>query len=404
MDKGLHLLSRSPTMPQEPGHILFVTGEYPPMIGGVGAYTAELGAALVERGWRVSVLTSVDAKPSMAERASSESPITVYPIMQQWGFGLWQKAADVARQAGVDLIHVQYQAGAFDLHPAVNLAPLWWRQQGFAVAWTYHDLLLPYIFPKAYPLRTWARDLPARVCDRVIATNDGDLAHFAQFTGKLISIPIGSNVRAHFLTPAERRARRALRGYGEDDLVVGYFGFVNPSKGGLNLIKTLERLRDDEPTAQLLMIGEQVHAGSPDDKMYWEEVQQYMHAQGLADRVTVTGFQPDPEVSADLAACDVLFLPYLDGASLRRGTLMAGLAHGCAIVTTAPTLPTPQLVDGRDVLFVPQGELEAAAAAIRRVAHDPVLRAKLRQNALATSKIFSWETIAEAHERFFLSA
>ena len=48
-------------MPQEAGHLLFVTGEYPPMIGGVGAYTAELGAALVARGWRVSVLTRVEA-------------------------------------------------------------------------------------------------------------------------------------------------------------------------------------------------------------------------------------------------------------------------------------------------------------------------------------------------------
>ena len=391
-------------MPQEPGHLLFVTGEYPPMIGGVGAYTAELGAALVARGWRVSVLTSVDAKPPLTEGIGSESPITVYPIMQQWGFGLWQKAADVARQAGVDLIHVQYQAGAFDLHPAVNLAPLWWRAQGFAVAWTYHDRLGPYIFPKAYPLRTWARDLPARVCDRVIATNDGDLDHFGQFTNKLISIPIGSNVRAHFLTPAERRARRALRGYGEDDLVVGYFGFVNAGKGGLNLIKTLERLLPDEPSARLLMVGEQARAGSEHDKTYWAEVQQYMRANGLADRVTVTGFQPDPEVSADLAACDVLLLPYADGASLRRGTLMAGLAHGCAIVTTAPTLPTPQLVDGRDVLFVPEGDVEAAAAAIRRVVHDPLLAATLRQNALATSQVFSWDTIAEAHERFFLSA
>ncbi len=44
-------------------HIMFVTGEYPPQQGGVGAYTAELGRALVEQGVRVSVVTSsaVDA-------------------------------------------------------------------------------------------------------------------------------------------------------------------------------------------------------------------------------------------------------------------------------------------------------------------------------------------------------
>ena len=60
---------------------------------------------------------------------------------------------------------------------------------------------------------------------------------------------------------------------------------------------------------------------------------------GLFERVRWTGREEDAEVSADLSACDLLFLPYLDGASLRRGTLMAGLAHGCAIVTTTPQSP-----------------------------------------------------------------
>ena len=60
-------LPLSHALSQQPGHILFVTGEYPPMPGGVGAYTAELAAALVGRGWQVSVLTSRGAQTPHAE-------------------------------------------------------------------------------------------------------------------------------------------------------------------------------------------------------------------------------------------------------------------------------------------------------------------------------------------------
>ena len=41
--------------------ILFITGEYPSMQGGVGDYTRRLGQALGELGADVHVLTHVDA-------------------------------------------------------------------------------------------------------------------------------------------------------------------------------------------------------------------------------------------------------------------------------------------------------------------------------------------------------
>ena len=49
--------------------ILFITGEYPPMQGGVADYTRELGRALVELGHDVGVLTAVDATKGWVEGA-----------------------------------------------------------------------------------------------------------------------------------------------------------------------------------------------------------------------------------------------------------------------------------------------------------------------------------------------
>ena len=371
------------------------------MSGGVGAYTSEVAAALVARGWQVSVLTSQEAQTN----TPVSSQVAVYPVMPRWGWNVLGDGVQWAKKIKADWLHVQYQTAAFGMHPAINLAPAWWRRQGMRVAWTYHDILVPYLFPKAGTwLRRWVTDLPARVCDLTIATNAGDASHLASLTRNLATIPIGSNIHASLLTPDERAARRAQRGYGEEDVVVGYFGFLNHSKGGLDLVETVARLLPTMPTLRLLMIGEQVGASDPSNFAYLQEVKGAIRRHEFEERVIWTGFQDDAEVSADLAACDLLLMPYLDGASLRRGTLMAGLAHGCAIVTTTPRAPIPELVAGRDLVYVPPGDVDAAAAAVRDLIRNPSQLATLRQNALAASAAFSWQVIAEAHERFFLQS
>jgi glycosyltransferase involved in cell wall biosynthesis len=62
------------------------------------------------------------------------------------------------------------------------------------------------------------------------------------------------------------------------------------------------------------------------------------------------------------------------------------------------------LVEGRDLLYVPPGDIEAAAAAVRRLVNDHELLAQLRHNARMASAVFSWDGIAEAHEREYLAA
>jgi glycosyltransferase involved in cell wall biosynthesis len=76
---------------------------------------------------------------------------------------------------------------------------------------------------------------------------------------------------------------------------------------------------------------------------------------------------------------------------------MAGLAHGCAVVTTTPQEPLPELVDGRDLLYVPAEDEGAAAEAVLRIANDQPLAATLRRQALAASAQFAWPGIARTH-------
>lgn len=386
-------------------HILFVTGEYPPMHGGVGAYTAALADTLVAQGATVSILTDQQAASTITNLQSKQRPIQLFARQKAWTPTIWQSVPQLAHEIEADWIHVQYQTAAFAMNPSINLAPTWWRQHvglagyTYRVAWTYHDLLIPYLFPKAGSrLRRWVTARPARNSDLVIVTNDEDRQQLLnEQKVDPIVIPIGSNIKPPVISSAMRNGRRRQRGYTDEQLVIGYFGFLNRNKGGLTLIHTLDRLVQRGYDAHLLMIGERLGSSDPTNFAYLHEVETLIAAHGLSHRVRWTGHQMDGEVSADLAAIDVLLMPYLDGASLRRGTLMAGLAHGCAIVTTMPQGPLPELVDGRDLLYVRPENAIAAADAVSRIAENETLKQMLEERARRKSKLFTWRVIAQSH-------
>ena len=154
-------------------HILFVTGEYPPMQGGVGAYTRELARALHALGVRVSVLTSQRAaQPNCTE---FDGCIRVLPAIDRWDWRVFHVVPELAHELGADWVHVQYQTAAYAMHPAINFAPSRWKRDNLRTAWTYHDLLPMYLFPKAGRLlRRWVTERPAHAANCVITTNEAE--------------------------------------------------------------------------------------------------------------------------------------------------------------------------------------------------------------------------------------
>ena len=379
-------------------HILLVTGEYPPMQGGVGAYTAALGQALLAQGVDVSVLTDRRATISPELSTYSLAYPQVYPQIYRWGWGSLGEIAHCARDLAADWVHVQYQTAAFGMHPAINFGPAFWQRRGLRVAWTYHDLLVPYLFPKAGGwLRRWVTERPGFTANATIVTNEQDRSQLAGRMENLSAIPIGSNIQGKQLSGDERQAVRARLGYADNDLVLAYFGFLNRSKGGIALMETLHRLASQGRNVHLLMIGERVGASDPTNYAYLQEVEQRIDRLGLSERVRWSGRLSDEAVAESLNASDVLVMPYTDGASLRRGTLMAGLVNGCAIVTTTPQSPLPDLREGEEWLTVPTDDPDATARAVARIADDPVLAEKLRANARAASRLYGWESIAARH-------
>ena len=114
-----------------------------------------------------------------------------------------------------------------------------------------------------------------------------------------------------------------------------------------------------------------------------------------------TGFVDDRLVSTFLHAADMMVMPYRDGVSLRRGTLMAALAHKRPLLSTLPQIPTPELVHGENCWLVPVDDADALTQAVQTLWADGELRAKLGAGATAVADLFTWDKIAIQTLNFF---
>lgn len=272
---------------------------------------------------------------------------------------------------------------------------------------TFHDLKVPYLFPKAGPLRGWVVTLLARQVDAAIATNRRDeLALAAREVRHVELIPIGSNIAPLLPSDYDRGAWRAKFGISSKDCLLGFFGFFNARKGIETLVQALAALRQAQDTAlgrsyHLLFIGGTVGSSDATNRAYAEKIKRLIVDLNLTDRVHYTGYVPGVEVSAAFAAIDLCVLPYADGISFHHGTLLAALAHGQAILSTRPAIELPELTHGENVWLVPPGDVGALVDAITALGADPGRRQRLAQEAARLSAQFGWDHIAARTAELF---
>lgn len=390
-------------------HVLFLAGEYPPQPGGVGDYTALLAAHLAAQGVRVTVLASRPAPraPRVAGPAPAASPVRVWRVVTHWDWRCAQLVRAAVRAARPDIVHVQYQPAAFGLAAAVCWLPGWLRRRcpGVRTVVTLHDLRVPYVCPKAGPLRAAVRDRLLRGADAAVFTEPADWAAARRLRPQgRYWVPIGSNLAPAPPAAYDRRAWRAAVGADDTTFLVVHLGIVNRSKGIETLLDALVRLRRAGRPVRLLLIGAEAGASDPTNRAYVRALAARLAEPALRDLVHRLPLLPAAEASGYLLAADVAAFPFVDGASLRRGSLLAALAHGLPTVSTrAPGARAAGalLRDGDNVLLVPPGDGAALAAALGHLAEDAALRARLAAGGRALTAALSWERIAAAHRALY---
>lgn len=358
-----------------------VTGEFPPMPGGVGDFSRILAEQLAGLGHDVQLF-------SRSGSASESLPLTTTGA---WGAGSLARIRSWARQRQLDVVNLQFQTAAFDMSPYIHFLP---RILPTPLVTTFHDLRYPYLFPKAGPLRNWIVMQLARSSAGVIATNSEDDERLKGLRRRKL-IPIGSNIRARAQQAPDADSKRQEAGANLDSFLLGHFGFVSAGKGIAPLIEAVARLRKAGYDIRLAFIGARRNTvDSGEAAAYLQALDKRLRDLGLAEVVYWTGYLPEAEVATWLRAVDLVTLPYQDGASYRRGSLIAALHQGCAIVTTQPSTRIDAFEHGRNLWLVPRGSSDAIAEALLILMRDRKLLARMRAGARQLSQYFDWDRIA----------
>jgi glycosyltransferase involved in cell wall biosynthesis len=156
-------------------------------------------------------------------------------------------------------------------------------------------------------------------------------------------------------------------------------------KGVHVLLDAFERIAAAEPEAHLYYVGE-----GPERPALVERARR----SGLADRVHLEGFQPDP--NRYLRAADVFVLPsYCESFGL--AAVEARTAGAAVVVSDAEGLP--EAVDrGRAGLLVPTGDAGALATTLRSLLASPDERARWSERARTGLERFGADRMARETE------
>ena len=363
-----------------PWHV--VTGEYPPARGGVSDYTFAVANALANAGDDVHVwCPAVDdaGEGAALKGCATWSAVKVHSIAGSWSAG------DLRRiDAALDLtphprrLLVQWVPHAYGRR-SINLRFCRWvrgRARGGDVvdlmvhepglgfgegsvahnaAAAVHRVMLSLLLSHArrvwIAIPAWADTL------RRCAVGRSDLEF------RWLPIPSTIPVIRSTETVAQLKAQTLTR---RDGLIIGHFSTYPPNVRDA-LRDMLPGLLAQFPEAQVLLLG----AGSE------VAAQELRATTAVATRIKASGQVGAESLSSHLQICDVMLQPYSDGASTRRTTLMAALAHGIPVVTTLGRLSEDFWRSSDAVSVTRAGDTMAMSRAVADVLRDPAGRQRM---------------------------
>jgi glycosyltransferase involved in cell wall biosynthesis len=172
---------------------------------------------------------------------------------------------------------------------------------------------------------------------------------------------------AELIPPSVRAEMRASWGIAPEHVVIGCVANFKPGKGLELLIEAFRRGALGHPSWRLVLVGDGVLRGKL----------RRLVAGELEERVVLAGSLLNPMPA--YGAFDLAVLAS-DSEGMPNVLLEAGAA-GLPLVATDAGGSRELVLDGVTGLLVPVGDVEALAAALERLANDPVLRDRLGRAA-----------------------
>jgi hypothetical protein len=358
-----------------------ITGEYPPQRGGVSDYTRLVALGLAATGDIVHVWC-----PHLDAPRPDDSGVIVH--------------SDLGAMTPLDLLRagrmldefrkprrilLQWVPHAFGLRSANLPLSFWIWNRAFAhkddIELMIHE---PYLPMGQEHLRHSALAVAHRIMLVALLASANRvwtaIPRWEEFCrpytlGRPVQfnwLPVFSNIPVHEKSIGSRAVRARYLPSG--GFLIGHFGTCSGAIGA-TLRAVIPELLNHHRERAVLLIGR----GS--QELCDQLRQAYLPLRG---RIHSTDSLSGADVSSHVSACDVMLQPYPDGASSRRGGLMAALSHGKPIVTTSGDLTEPLWHESGSVALAPAGNHPQIVISVEKLLADECERERLSGSARST--------------------
>jgi glycosyltransferase involved in cell wall biosynthesis len=323
--------------------VVMITGAYPPEFCGVGDYTCKLVEVLRQKGLGCELFHKSD-----------------------WSLRFFLNYYNELRSKQLDFYHFQYptEGYGYSILPLLLVILLPYRKTIITVHELSSRNLLAYFY--TIVLIFFSKN--------VIVSNEIEQAHARKFIfnkKKVKIIPVASNIKTSSF---------AKRTFAEREIDLCYFGHIRPIKGIEDYIETVSFL---SKSIKPVLIG--------------QLLEKYrLFGDSVVDRAKVVNIsiienRSEDEIADILSNVKIAYLPFPDGISNRRGSLLACVQNGCIIVSRRSKYEQFNVFFDRYCYLTDTNE--AAVLIISKllagVAGD--------KDVSGLKGIFSWENIAVEH-------
>ena len=214
----------------------------------------------------------------------------------------------------------------------------------------------------------------AKCFHSVLFSNEGTRAlwthHMPSLAARFDTIRICSNIPR--CLSSDVAADLAAAGYSVPTPAILFFGTGHPSLLFDYLEAAFLELLKIAPHAGLVIVG------MDRERLY----RLHPSLANLGARVQALGYVAAPQVSLWLQVAKLVLAPLIEGVSARKGTVMAALQHGQAVVTTMGAHTCDDIAWNEICILTPLDREEFAAAAVKAF-QNPEWRAELGRAARA---------------------
>ena len=361
-----------------------------PTFGGSGVVATELGMALAEKGHTIHFITY--SRPVRLRDHPNvyyhEVRVSDYPLFdyQPYELVLTSKLVDVAKFAGLDLLHVHYaipHASAAWMAQQILMAE--GRRLPFVTTLHGTDITLVGRDPSFEPVITFSMERSDAVTAVSESLKRDTYAHFP-LKREVQVIPNFVCVDQYRQTQdPQLRARYAPNG---ERLVVHVSNF-RPVKRVEDVVHMFNKLRQEIP-ARLLMIG---------DGPERQRIETLCRQAESCHAIQFLGKMTRPEEV--VASCDLF--------ALTSETESFGLAALEAMACSVPVVSTdggglPEVnIHGVSGLLSPVGDTVAMAANAKTILQDETTYQRYRTGALSEARRFDLELVLPRYEELYNS-